>query len=294
MFNSTLLKNQFNDFLAPECDRALFISNILEQGGLSATTIHVDDKKHIYVNFPQNQYNGMFRIKTIIAHYDRVPDTPGANDNSIAVFTLAHWAVTLSHSSALKQTQHNIRLIFTDGEELSSDGVESQGSYSLAKHFQRIPDEDIFVFDCMGRGDVPVLCESGSPLRGNSQFIRQFQNLDARAEKILSQSSDKWMRLPTKYSDNAGFLACGIPAVAFTMLPSKEAENYLKFTMKYGSRNINECQTSPDFRDDFKKLYPPTWLMLHSQFDDTDHLTAEAEEVFLKILGNLANLKTLR
>ena len=49
MFNSTLLKNQFNDFLAPECDRALFISNILEQGGLSATTIHVDDKKHIYV-----------------------------------------------------------------------------------------------------------------------------------------------------------------------------------------------------------------------------------------------------
>ena len=74
----------FKDFISLNCDRARFIQDYLKAGGLDSGIILLEGKNHIYVKFPAQHYNPMFRIKTVIAHYDRIGI--GANDNYAAVF----------------------------------------------------------------------------------------------------------------------------------------------------------------------------------------------------------------
>ena len=67
----------------------------------------------------------------------------------------------------------------------------------------------------------------------NRPFAKRFALLFERTQNILREASpQKWMTLPVPYSDNAGFLACGIPAVAITMLPKEEASLYCLELMK--------------------------------------------------------------
>jgi len=262
------IPENFKQFISPECDRKTFIQNYLNAAGLDAPVISLEGKNHIYVRFPQSQYNGSFRIKTVIAHYDRVEGSPGANDNSAAVYSLLEWAVRLSGMPGF----HNIRLIFTDGEELGSEGVASQGSFPLAALFRKlgIINDDIYVFDCMGRGDIPVLTETVLPKGVSSQFIKKFNALESRAQKIIQTScGGKWFTLPCNYSDNASFIANGIPAVAITLLPSDEISMAL-----HG-------------------LPVPTWKLFHTEADDFNSLTPVSFEVTARILNHLAVLKTL-
>ena len=266
----------FSDFISPNCNRATFIQNFLNKAGLDAPILQIEGKNHIYVKFPQAQYNPMFRIKTVIAHYDRIGI--GANDNSAAVFCLMQWAAELARvysADCMTGSFHNIRLIFTDGEELGAgEGVKEQGAFALAALFKRlsIADEDIFVFDCMGRGTVPVICQSHIPKTTSKAFIKQYSGLEQRAETIIKNASQNWFKLPTSYSDNAGFIANGIPAVAITMLPADEAEAY--------------CRSLTNI--------PPTWKMLHTQNDNLQNLTPEAFEITERIIQNLAALKTIK
>lgn len=262
------IPESFRQFISPECNRMAFIQNYLNAGGLDAPVISLEGKNHIYVKFPQNQYNPMFKIKTIIAHYDRFPGSPGANDNSAAVFCLMEWAVGISRMPGF----HNIRLIFTDGEELGSDGVASQGAFPLAALFRRlgILQDDIYVFDCMGRGDVPVLSETVLPAGTPKTFASRFMALESRAQNLIQKGgAGKWFTLACNYSDNASFIAHGIPAVAVTMLPSDEVSLA------------------------FRGQQPDTWKKLHTQEDNLESLTPESFEIFHNILKELAALKTL-
>ena len=94
--------------------------------------------------------------------------------------------------------------------------------------------------------------------------------LEERTKKLLlSAAGSKFFCLPCNYSDNASFLANGIPAVALTMLPSSEVNLVLN------------GQT------------PPTWAFFHTEKDNFESLTPESFEIFLKILYRLAELKTL-
>lgn len=263
------IPSSFNDFIAPDCDRATFIQNYLKSAGLEAPVLQMEGKKHIYVKFPQVQYNSMFRIKTVIAHYDRIGI--GANDNSAAVFCLLEWAAQLMRLAP--PAFHNIRLIFTDGEELgSAGGVAEQGAFPLAQVFRRlgITNDDIFVFDCMGRGDVPVLTQTILPAKTPAKFVKDFSALEQRAASLLQTSANgRWFTLPCNYSDNASFIANGIPAVAITMLPSAEVT-----TATQG-------------------IQPQTWQLLHTVGDNLTSLTPQSFEIFHIILNNLAALKTL-
>lgn len=258
----------FRQFISPDCDRKAFIQNYLNSAGLDAPVIQMEGKNHIYVKFPQSQYNPMFRVKTVIAHYDRVEGSPGANDNSAAVFSMLEWAVRLSKISSF----HNIRLIFTDGEELGEEGVSSQGAFPLAALFRKLGiTEDVFVFDCMGRGEVPVLAETILPKGASRNFVNQFCALESRTQKLLMEASGgKWFTLPVNYSDNASFIANGIPAVAITMLPSSE---------------ISDAAIG--------KGEPETWKLLHTPEDNFESLTPVSFEITGAILNRLAALKTL-
>ena len=284
------IPSSFKDFIAPDCERAAFIQNCLKAVGLEAPILQMEGKNHIYVKFPQSQYNPTFRIKTVIAHYDRFPGSPGANDNSAAVFALMEWAAQLarfaqntvvepvettatSHRGAPKGYFHNIRLIFTDGEELgAAGGVSEQGAFPLAKVFRRlgITNDYIFVFDCMGRGDVPILTQTILPHKAPSKFVKDFSALEQRAANLLQTSANgRWFTLPCNYSDNASFIANGIPAVAITMLPSTEVTAATQ------------------------GIQPQTWQLLHTTGDNLASLTPHSFEIFHNILNNLTALKTL-
>ncbi len=263
------IPSSFKDFIAPDCDRAAFIQNCLKAAGLEAPILQMEGKNHIYVKFPQTQYNPTFRIKTVIAHYDRIGI--GANDNSAAVFCLLEWAAQLTRFAS--PAFHNIRLIFTDGEELgAAGGVAEQGAFPLAQVFRRlgITNDDIFVFDCMGRGDVPILTQTIIPCKASSKFVKDFNNLEQRAASLLQNSAGgRWFSLPCNYSDNASFIANGIPAVAITMLPSVEVTTATRGEI------------------------PETWQLLHTPGDNLASLTPQSFEIFHNILNNLAALKTL-
>ena len=263
------LKDDFKEFIKPDADRKAFIQNYLNGIGLDCPVIQIDGKNHLYVSFPKNQYNSIFRVKTIIAHYDRVKDSPGANDNSSSVYAFLGFAKRLTE----RQGCHNIRMIFSDGEENGENGVASQGAFGLAKLFKRlgITKDDVYAFDCMGRGNIPILTESVIPKKAPGNFVKDFLELENRAEKIIkSASNNRWLKLPCNYSDNAGFIANGIPAVAFTMLPSEEADAFLRFGKK-----------------------PDTWRRLHTMEDNFESLDENAFEITGRILDSLADLRTL-
>lgn len=259
------IPSAFSNFISPTCDRLAFIQNYLQAAGVETAVIQLEGKNHIYIKFLQSQYNSMFKIKTVIAHYDRIGI--GANDNSAAVFCLMEWAAELAKMPGF----HNIRLIFTDGEELGQKGVSEQGAFPLAQTFCRlgITSDDIYVFDCMGRGDVPILTQtdlSSAPYK----FSQSFTVLEQRAQTLIQTAGNgKWFTLPCNYSDNASFIACGIPAVAITMLPSEE----VGIAMHGGQ--------------------PETWKLFHTPKDNLASLTPQSFELFHRILKLLAAQKTL-
>ena len=266
------IPSAFSDFISPTCDRARFIQDYLKAGGIDSSVLQLEGKKHICVHFPKNQYNPMFRIKTVIAHYDRIGI--GANDNSAAVFCLMEWArnMVVSTGSTTTTNLHNIRLIFTDGEELGKGGITEQGAFPLAQTFRKlgITNDDVYVFDCMGRGDVPILAQAKIAPNVPTQFLTKYSQLEERTKKILQTCSNgKWFTLPVNYSDNASFIANGIPAVAVTMLPSEEVQQVL------------QGQT------------PKTWQNLHTPQDNLASLNPEAFELFFNIINELARQKTL-
>ena len=267
-----MTKEDYKDFLDFLCasDRKSFIQDYLNEGGIDAPVIQKEGKSHIYVKFPLEQYNPLFKIKTVIAHYDVFPGSPGANDNSFAVFVLMLFARQLIKISGT----HNIRIIFTDGEESGDDGITEQGAFSLAQTFKKlgITEDEVYVFDCMGRGSIPIICENPLPEKLPSKLAKGLIELENKTEKLLkSASGGKWFKIPCSYSDNAGFIVNGIPAIAVSMLPSDEVNEYLHSGLK-----------------------PKTWEMLHCKEDNAENLTVQSFELFFKILILLSNQKTLR
>ncbi len=291
-------KNQFSDcsdflkFLEQNSDRTSFITDYLEKRGVETTVINMNGKKHIHINFDKSQYSGYFRIKTLIAHYDRIPGTEGANDNSFSVFEMMKWAVFLNR----RKVQHNIRMIFTDGEEFS---IENQGALDLAGAFRRlgITEDDVYVFDCMGRGTIPVLQKEPALKKATDIFRKNFTALYERARKSLENATGgKYVSLPVPWSDNAGFIASGIPAVLITMLPKEEASSYLMSLAENPSLEefvVNRKSGSPEETEKLMTMIPETWRIINSEKDKAATLTGESGKVFWKILEEIASLKIL-
>ncbi len=293
------LLEDLKKYIAPGTDRLAFLQKYLSDRGVSTSVINVQDKKHLFVNFPASSFNPKFRIKTLISHYDIVPESPGANDNSSANMSLASFAVKINERAKKGQVS-NIRIFFTDGEELGENGVSDQGAFGLAEFLKKagISDSDVFVFDSTGRGTVPVLAEAGlssvkvNAAGGSSVFVKKFASLFERTRSILSRvSPEKWITLPVPYSDNAGFLASGIPAVALTMLPEEESSLYYKELLK--DKNLSRAvmnaalESGADFKFKYQEKMPVTWRLFHTEYDNFLSLTPESFEVMEKILDEL-------
>ena len=283
-------------FILPGCDRLRFIVSYLNERNVQAAVMPVDGKNHIYVVFPRSSYNTSLRIKTVIAHYDRAPESPGANDNSFAVIAMLDWACRLAKC----RTPHNVRMIFTDGEEMSDGSSRlNQGAYSLAQTFRRlgIDGDDIFVFDCMGRGTVPVLGKVILPAEISSSFRKQFTGLYERTFSLLQSACGGCaMTLPVSYSDNAGFIASGIPAVCVTMLPLEEAAAYASAVQQNAALSqyvMNKKCPSGIPETVLKNALPYTWRLFHTPYDNAQSITPHSAAVFERILQRISEMKTM-
>ena len=299
----TFNSDSFQKYIASDCDRLSFLQNYLSERGVSSSVIPLGEKKHLYVNFPSTAYNPMFKIKTIISHYDRVAGSPGANDNSFANFVLADFASTLCKSRQV----HNVRIFFTDGEELGAEGVSSQGAFALADLFRKlgIVNDDVYVFDACGRGEVAILARAGLDSKIAGQFKKKFLDLYERTQNLLRKSMpNSWMTLPVPYSDNAGFLACGIPAVAITFLPKDEVSFYYSNLMadKNLEKAVMNCRIDSEPKNatdlsiqKFKYIekMPKTWRLFHTEYDNYLSLTSESYALIKKILMQIAEAKTI-
>lgn len=295
--------NSFQKYIAPDCDRLSFLQNYLSERGVSSSVIPLGEKKHLYVNFPSIAYNPMFKIKTIISHYDRVAGSPGANDNSLANFAIADFASTLCKSRQV----HNVRIFFTDGEELGAEGVSSQGAFALADLFRKlgIVNDDVYVFDACGRGEVAVLARAGLDSKISGAFKKKFLDLYERTQNLLRKAMpNSWMTLPVPYSDNAGFLACGIPAVAITFLPKDEVSFYYSNLMsdKDLEKVVMNCRIDSDSKNvtdlsiqrfKYSEKMPMTWRLFHTEYDNFLSLSPESYKLVKKILTQIAEMNAL-
>ncbi len=296
------IPEELYEFTATDCDRAAFIQNYLEKHNVKTTIIPIDGKRHIYVNFPASYYNPTFKIKTVLVHYDRVARSPGANDNSAAVFQVMDWAVRMCSTPAV----YNVRIFFTDGEEMGDGGgVKSQGAFGIATLFKKlgITGDDVYVFDACGRGDIPVIAKTVLDIGVAPAFRARFNSLYERTQNLVrNAAARKWLILPVAYSDNAGFLACGIPAVAITMLPAEEADSYGKNLILH--KGLERLVTNPPSAEklqaleaaknfDYRQLLPQTWQMFHTRQDTVGNLTPESFMIMARILDSLGADKSL-
>lgn len=292
----------FQRFIAPDCDRRQFILDMLKDFGVPAVPLSLEGAHHILVKFPPSAYNPQYKMKTVLAHYDRVDTSPGANDNSAAVFQIIYWARRLLRFPGF----HNVQIIFSDGEEMGgSEGVSEQGAFGIATKFRSLglTQQDVYAFDCCGRGDFVILSQAGKG-KGSIPFQRQFNSLVERTEDLIkSVAGRKWAPLPVPYSDNAGFLACGIPAVAITLLPAQEVVSYLRELKQHPGLQSAIMKSSQELEVGARKIkplepyqvqekMPMTWRLLHTEYDNLASLTPESFPLMEALLDALAKART--
>ncbi|MDR2717224.1 MAG: M28 family peptidase [Treponema sp.] len=285
----------FFDFIAPDADRFTILSLHIEKLGLNSVVIPIEGNSHFFI-FPKGKNikpstGGSFPFRKqspviLTAHYDRAPGSPGANDNSAAVFQLLKTALRLG-----EQRFDNWIIIFTDKEELQTgEGIQKQGSYSLAKKLRGLglSNARIFNFDACGTGDTFVFSSTVDYLlkkNKRSGFLRASQTITNLREKALNTARflrfKKILLAPTPFSDDAGFLQGGIPVQTITMLPANEAAPF----------ELLLCD-KPDFADllisgsmhnsTVRELIPETWRCLNSPADTHLRLTPEYYEQIVR------------
>jgi hypothetical protein len=277
---------RFLDFIAPGADRYGILLSLTEELGLNSAVLPVNENRHFFV-FPQGQKiksagDGGFPFRgqnpvILAAHYDRVPDSPGANDNSAAVFHLLQTARRLEELHASYWI-----IVFTDKEELKAgEGIRDQGSFGLAEKLKLwgLGASRAFIFDACGTGDTFIVSSTTDYLLKNDEqpgARRTKQLIQALRDQALETARllrlHKVLLVPTPFSDDAGFLRAGIPAQTITMLPAEEASAYAALLRKrpgFADSLISGTIQSPADR----LLIPETWRRINGPSDSPLRLT---------------------
>lgn len=291
----------FKSFLQPNTERLEFISAFLKERGVSSTKLSFSTGHHLLVSYPKSAYNKHSKERIIVAHYDRLANTQGANDNSAACYILMNFAVYLSSLNY----PHNIKIIFTDSEEAGKEGVAQQGSYKLALAFRKLmmQDADIYIFDMCGRGDVLIFSLSGLYGRELNKTASLLA-LHNKAKSYAEMAGCPHLSLLTAYSDNAGFVAAGLNAQLITVLPRNEAvrlKTYLESEKgNESSETILVEQQKKEIidailknerierRSALAKIIPQTWQLMHTEDDKLESLTDYSFDLVMRYLKKLA------
>ena len=253
--------NRFLEFTSLGVDRFALLCSVLDECSLVWQTLKIEGKRHIAVPALPERSALIFT-----AHYDRTPQSPGANDNGAAVFQLIEAAlqVKAGQNNGKKTVKDRVLFIFTDGEELSKgESVRCQGSYGLGLYLKKngLGNSSIFSFDACGTGDTLIISTTADQFLKNEKAAgaaetvrRKVLSLRQKAlEAARKAHLEKVMLLPTPFSEDAGFLLAGMAAQTITVLPQNEA------ALVRGNR----------------RLIPETWKNLNSPGDSPLQLTPE-------------------
>ncbi|MDR2049445.1 MAG: M28 family peptidase [Treponema sp.] len=270
------------EFIAPAADRRAVLCSILEQAGLDFTEIVLGKNRHIAV-FPRGR-KAAFSAAVFIAHYDRAEDSPGANDNSAAVFMLIDAAMGF-HGA---ERGSSPVIFFTDNEELKTgETLEEQGAYALAPYLEENGlDGTIFTFDACGSGDTLIISTAADTLLRSAgpraaAFRRRVQELRTTAlEAARNAGIEKVLLLPTPFSDDAGFFRAGLCAQTITVLPAGEAAAFSSLARRQSAGGIagNAAEallSSAVLPPADRRLIPETWRSLNGPGDSHIRLTTE-------------------
>jgi len=290
---------RFFDFIAPQADRFAILFDHIQKLKLNSIVLTIEGNRHFFI-FPQGvnlkltagskfPYHGQSPV-ILTAHYDRVPGSPGANDNSAAVFQLLKAALQIGAANSIgaankvSDTGERWIIIFTDKEELKSgEGIQDQGSYSLAKKLKSwgLSNASIFNFDACGAGDTFLFSSTTDYLlKKNTRpgLLRASRKVTELREKAFAAARSlhlgKVLSAPVPFSDDAGFLRGGIPAQTLTMLPAAEAAQFASLLRKRPAF-ADTIITGPVITAADRLLIPETWRCLNSKSDSHLRLTPE-------------------
>jgi hypothetical protein len=271
----------FDEFIAPRTDRFALLRRILEELKLKSSVLTVAGNRHILVSPAPEDLAVASPVDgapvVLVAHYDRVADSPGANDNSASVFLLIETALKLREKKAL-----NWLIIFTDKEELApGEGIRNQGSYTLARGLRGVGlgKGRFYTFDACGSGDTLIISTTADYLMKNErglgiartrQAVRQLRNRALETARRLQL--DRVLLAPTPFSDDAGFLRAGIAAQTVTVLPTREAVPFVSLLRK--APGFADALVKREVQDAWdQQLIPETWRSLNGPQDSPLRLT---------------------
>jgi len=286
---------RFMDFISPEADRLTILKETLKEAALEYKVTEMAGCRHIIVTPPppSEQLKSMGRRPPVIlvAHYDRAEGSPGANDNSSAVFLLIETAMKL-----IKKNEINWLVIFTDKEELKSgEKIQAQGSYALAEGLKNLKMEKskIFSFDACGTGDTLVISttlESLLKKEGSAEKLREsiLEIRNYALDTARNLNMVKVLLAPAPFSDDAGFFRAGLIAQTVTMLPSTECIQLVAELRK--NPDFAEVLISAKMRQASRlQSIPDTWRSLNSPIDSHLRLTPENFRTVVKFAEALCS-----
>jgi hypothetical protein len=272
---------RFRKFITPEADRFGLLKELLEETKLDFKVVTLSGNRYFFIAPPLPGETFLRRRLTVlVAHYDRVPGSPGANDNGAGVFLLVQTALKLQAEKVF-----NWLIVFTDKEELESgESVLNQGAYALASGFRDAGLEDprIYSFDACGTGDTLVISTTAElllkrkdPNPEKKKIRRSIRELREKALEIARNlGMEKVLLAPTPFSDDAGFFRAGMAAQTITMLPSDECGPLVSALRKnplFADALVNrELQNAHD-----RRLIPETWRRLNGPGDSFLRLTPQ-------------------
>jgi len=280
--------DRFSFFLASKADRFKTLLSTVEKLKLNSLVFTIEKNKHFFIFPPTKKLplplgSALPQVGKepfiFVAHYDRVDGSPGANDNSIAVFHLLNAAMLMA-----KQFIDNWIIIFTDKEELKpGESFEKQGSFTLAKQLRAwgLEKAKIFNFDACGTGDTFIFSNLADTILGasdNPNIIKVKTEIQQLRSHVLQTAHnlrmDKILLAPIPFCDDMGFLRSGLAAQTITLLPSEEAQQYeallrsrpefVKLIISGGIKNSAE-----------RKSLPMTWKTMNTPADTPDRLTPQ-------------------
>jgi len=266
----------FMEFIAPENDRFEILKKLFDEAALEYRVLKIAGGRHIILapRPPEEKYLRHLPV-ILVAHYDRAEGSPGANDNSAAVFMLLETAAKLK-----KGNVNNWIIIFTDREELKTgESVQNQGAYALAAGLKNLKMDNckIYSFDACGCGDTIIISTTVDSLikrdKGGEKLhesIVDLRNLALDTARNLGMK--KVLLAPTPLSDDVGFFRAGLAAQTITVLPSEEC-----ITL------VSELRKDPEYTDFLinselrqskrSQFIPETWRTLNTPRDSHLRLT---------------------
>ena len=281
--------DELERFCGPNADRHAVLVSSLKRRGIPFETIPIGDARHLALPVPNaSSLDGEYYRVTLVAHYDRVSGTPGANDNAAAVFQL------LSHWEDIRRLgwNHRTQVLFTDKEELTGDKrATDQGAWHLARHLSRLGARNIlfFVLDMCGVGNTPVWGRSirkAGLLPGGGAGARSYLAMEGFLRRF---TGGRYFGVNPMFSDDLGLLLGGYPALQLSLLPREEAE---AVAGEFGSTPVEADPEAPArAREKIRSSLPPSWRTNHGPDDNVDSLDPGSFLLMSRLLRDLARYR---